>query len=232
MLPGTLALASNTALLSAVPYSMGAGVLHVMAGAVVVVPAAVMLTCAEEPKVCAVEPAVDEDWPAATTMTYAACTVKVPGALLASTPLPSVANEGLDSVHCVPEVTSCVEPLLRWAMACRVTAPPTLTVAGEALTVRKFRLVDEGGVPHPTKRMNKALTNSEHTRGIRGKRIYCLVNVRNFEASRPGDKGHRAQAAVRVVETRCSAGENSCFYFGATFAHRRGILQSHPRGIT
>ena len=81
---------------------------------------------------------------------------------------------------------------------------------------------------HPAKRMNKALTNSKHARGIRGKRIHCLVNVRNFEASRPGDKGHRAQAVVRVVETRCTASEIVVIYFGATFAHTRGILQSHP----
>src|ERR1700743_2588135 len=104
-------------------------------------------------------------------MTYAACTFRVPAALLASTPLPNVANEGLDSVHCVPEVTSCVEPSLKCAMACRVTAPPTHTVVGEALTVRKFRLVDDGGVAHPTNRMSKALTKSKRTRGIRGKRI-------------------------------------------------------------
>src|ERR1700678_1387590 len=106
MLPGTLAFASNSEMLSAVPYWMGAGVLHVMTGAVVVVPAGVMVTCAEELKVCGVDPAVDEDCPAATAMTYAACTLRLPGALLASTPLPNVANDGLDSVHCVLEVTS------------------------------------------------------------------------------------------------------------------------------
>jgi hypothetical protein len=95
----------------------------------------------------------------------------VPGALAVSTPVPNAANEGLDSVHCVLEVTSCVVPSLRCAMACRVTAPPTLTVAGVTLSDRRFKLVDEG-LEHPANRMNKALTNAEHARGIRGMRIY------------------------------------------------------------
>jgi hypothetical protein len=158
---------------------MGAGVLHVIAGVVVVVPAAVIVTCAEELKVCGGELAAEEDWPAGTTMIYAACTVSVPGALAVSTPVPIAANEGLESVHCVLEVTSCVVPSLRCAMACRVTAPPTLTVAGVTLSVRRFKLVDEG-LEHPTNRMNRALTNAEYARGIRGMRIYCLVNAGNF----------------------------------------------------
>jgi hypothetical protein len=103
-----------------------------MDGVATVVPGAVTVTCAEELKVWGVTPVVDEDWPTGAVMTYAACTVRVPGALLVSTPLLNVANVALDSVHCVAEVTSCVVPLLRCALACRVTVPPTLTVAGVA----------------------------------------------------------------------------------------------------
>src|ERR1700733_1255705 len=130
---------------------MGAGALHGMAGVVVVVPAAVIVICAEELKVCGAEAAAGEDWPAGTAMTYAACTVSVPGALAVSTPVPNVANEGSDNVHCVLEVTSCVVPSLRCAVACRVTAPPTLTVAGVSLSDSRFKLVD-AGLEHPANR--------------------------------------------------------------------------------
>jgi hypothetical protein len=123
---------------------MAAGVLQVMAGAVVVVPGGVIVTCAEELNVCGAELADGEDWPAGTTRIYAACTVSVPGALAVSTPVPNVANAGLESVHCVLEVTSCVVPSLRCATACRVTAPPTLTVAGVTLRDKRFSVVDEG----------------------------------------------------------------------------------------
>ena len=103
-----------------------------MDGVATVVPGAVTVTCADELKVCGVASVVDEDWPTGAVMTYAACTVSVPGALPVSTPLLNVANEALDSVHCVAEVTSCVAPSLRCAVACRVTVPPTLTVEGVA----------------------------------------------------------------------------------------------------
>src|ERR1700678_2219867 len=163
---------------------MDAGVLHVMAGVVVVVPAGVIVTCAEELKVCGAELAADEDWPAGTTMIYAACTVSVPGALAVSTPVPIAANEGLESVHCVPEVTSWVVPSLRCAMASKVTAPPSLTVAGVTLSVRRFKVVDEG-LEHPANRMNRALTNAEHARGIRGMRIYISSQRPEFRSIEP-----------------------------------------------
>ena len=61
------------------------------------------------------------------------------GGFAVSTPLASVANEALDSVHSVLEVTSCVVPSLRCAIACRVTAPPTVTAEGVALIDRESR---------------------------------------------------------------------------------------------
>src|ERR1700689_2145029 len=199
---------------------MAAGVLHVIAGVVVVVPAAVIVTCAEELKVCGVEP--DEDWPAATTMTYAACSVSVPGALAVSTPVPNVANAGLDSVHCVLEVTSWVVPSLRCAMACRVTAPPTLTVAGVTLRDKRLSVVDEG-LEHPANRMKKALTNTEHTRGIRGMRINLPRQRPEFRSIEAWGRGQRAQAVVRVVRHVVPPANIFVIYFGATFAHRRGM---------
>jgi hypothetical protein len=36
---------------------------------------------------------------------------------------------------------------------------------------KRLSVVDEG-LEHPAKRMKKALTNTEHTRGIRGMRIH------------------------------------------------------------
>jgi hypothetical protein len=95
--------------------------------------AGVMLTCADELKVCGLVPA-------ATTSTKAPCTVSAPGALLVSTPLATEANELLDRVHSVLGVTSCVVPSLRCAVACRVTAAPTVTADGVALIERESRL--------------------------------------------------------------------------------------------
>ena len=154
-----------------------------MDGVVAAVPGAVIVSCAEEFKVCGV--LLHEDWPAVAAMTYAACTVRLPGALLVSTPLPNVANELLEIVHCVLEVTSCVVPSLRCALACRVAAPPTVTVAGVTLTDSEFRLDCEEGFPHAVNRRNRPLSSAKRRNSIGGTHILYLVH---FEASRPGDK--------------------------------------------
>ena len=111
-------------------------------GAVVLAPAgaAPMVTCAEELKVWEVELQADEDWPVAPDVAYAASTVTIPGDLPVSTPPPMVAREPLDSVHCVLEVTSCVEPSLRCAVAFKPAAPPTVMTDGVATAVKEFRV--------------------------------------------------------------------------------------------
>jgi hypothetical protein len=108
----------------------------------VVVPAAagaaLIVTCAEELKDGEVELQVGEDWPVA--LAYTAWTVTIPGDLPVSTPPPIVAREPLDTVHCVLDVTSCVEPSLRCAVAFKAAAPPTLMVDGVATAVKEFKV--------------------------------------------------------------------------------------------
>jgi hypothetical protein len=99
--------------------------------------------------------------------------------------LPNVANEVLESVHCVLEVTSCVVPSLRCALACTVTAPPTLTVAGVTLTDNEFKLDCEEGLPHPANRTNRPLTSARRRSGEGGMHMLYLVH---FEPSSPGYK--------------------------------------------
>ena len=47
-----------------------------------------------------------------------------------------VANRVSERDHWVPDVTSWVDPLLRCAVACSTTDPPTLTVEGVAVIDR------------------------------------------------------------------------------------------------
>jgi hypothetical protein len=116
-----------------------------------------MVICADELNVCGVELA-----PAATTSTYAPCTLSAPGALPVSTPLAMVANEGLDNVHSVLEVTSCVVPSLRCAVACSVTAPPTFTADGVALIDKESRLWEDG-LLQPAARINQLHSSPKQT---------------------------------------------------------------------
>jgi hypothetical protein len=130
--PCTLACASNCTLPSAVPYAIGAGGDQVIVGVVVVAPAGVMVTCVDELRVSEDVVAFALEEATGATSTKAPCTLTEPAALLVSTPFVMVASDSLDTVHCVPEVTSCVEPSLRCAVALSTTAPPTLTVEGVA----------------------------------------------------------------------------------------------------
>ena len=85
-----------------------------------------------------------------------------------------VARAGFDSVHCVPDVTSCVVPSLRWATAFNTAEPPTLRVEGVAVTVREARVWDEG-LLHPVIKINKTHRRPKHTCGTGGIRIWSLV---------------------------------------------------------
>ncbi len=77
-----------------------------------------------------------------------------------SVPPLMVASELVDTVHCVPEVTSSVVLSLRCATALSVAAPPTLIVDGVAATLREFS-VREGAVPHPEVRISKEQRHAE-----------------------------------------------------------------------
>ncbi len=117
---------------------MGAGVGQVIVGTAVE-PAGMIVTVVEAFRVCGVVVAAAGDVPAGVTSIYAACTVRVPAALAFNAPEDTVPNVGLDTVNVVPELTSCVVPSLRWATACKIDAPPTLSVAGVAVTDREAR---------------------------------------------------------------------------------------------
>ena len=77
------------------------------------VPAAVMVICVDALRFCGVTAADAGDVPAGVASTYAACTVREPAAFAVSALLLMVARAGLDNVHVVPAVTSCVVPSLR-----------------------------------------------------------------------------------------------------------------------
>jgi hypothetical protein len=112
-------------------------------------------------------------------------TVTVPGDLPVSIPLPIFASEPSDRVHCVPEVTSCVVPSLRWAAAFNTAAPPTSILVGVAVTVRDFS--DSGdGLAQPAININRPQMSLEQISRAGGKRIDCLV-VSDFGA---GKKAH------------------------------------------
>jgi hypothetical protein len=112
----------------------------------------------------------------------------VPDTFAVSALLLIVARAVSDSVHCVLAVTSCVVPSLRCATAFRTAAPPMGTLEGVAVTVRESRVWDEG-LLHPVIKINKPHRSPEHTCGMGGTRIDCLVS-RKFESTRPGEKGH------------------------------------------
>src|ERR1700735_1872388 len=112
---------------------MAAGVPQVMAG-VLVEDAAVIVTWVEPLRFCGVVVSDDGDGPAGAASTEPACTSTVPAALAVTVPLANVARAGLDKVHWVLEVTSCVVPSLRWAVAFNTDEPPTLAGEGVAVT--------------------------------------------------------------------------------------------------
>jgi hypothetical protein len=126
--------------------------------------------------------------PAGATSTYAACTVTVPAAFAVTAPLLIPAREGLDTENCVPAVTSCVVPSLRWATAFRTAAPPTLIEEGVAVTVRESRFWDEG-LEHPAVKIKIPHRSPEQTRAGGEIRMNCLVSG-EFEAARCGKVGH------------------------------------------
>ena len=95
-------------------------------------------------------------------------------------------------------------------MAWRVTAPPTLTVAGVAVIVSESKLWDDG-LLHPAVRINKPHRSPEHTGGMGGMRMRRLVKVgiRSIAAwgTRPFQRRERSFASLRHVAT---GGENCC----------------------
>src|SRR5580658_2776710 len=95
----------------------------------------------------------------------------VPGAVAARAPLLILARAELESVHCVPAVTSWAVPSLRWATAFSAAAPPTLKVEGVAVTVNEARVWDEG-LPQPAIKINEPLRSPEHTRAMGEIRIW------------------------------------------------------------
>jgi hypothetical protein len=185
--PPTLAVALNCVPLRAVPYVMGAGVLQAIVGTLVE-PAGVMVTCVDALRFCGVTVAAAGDVPAGATSIYAACTVTVPAAFAVRAPLLKVAIEVLDSENWVPAVTSCDVPSLRWAMALRTDAPPTLIVEGLAVTVSESRLWDEG-LLHPAMKIKMPHRSPEQTRARGEIRMNCLVSG-EFEAARAGKVSH------------------------------------------
>ena len=113
---------------------------------------------------------------------------------------------------------------LRCAMACRVTAPPTLTVAGVTLRDKRLSVVDEG-LEHPAKRMKKALTSTEHTRGIRGMRIHLPRQRPEFRSIEAWGRGQRAQAVVRVVRHVVPPANIFCYLLWCYLRAPRVVLQ-------
>jgi hypothetical protein len=90
-----------------------------------------------------------------------------------SAPPLMVASELLDTVHCVPEVTSSVVLSLRCATALSVAAPPTLIVDGVAATLREFS-VREGAVPHPEIRISMGQRHAEQVARVDETRMRYL----------------------------------------------------------
>ena len=75
------------------------------------------------------------------------------------------------------------------------------------MTVSDAKFCDEG-FAHPASKIAKLIRSPEHTRGIGGMRIDCLVVDWRFEATRlGGEKGRlRARMVERVLGTRGSYG--------------------------
>ena len=171
------------------------------------VPAAVIVTCVDALRLCGVTVAEAGDVPAGVASTYAACTVTVPAAFALRVPLLTVPIDVLDNVHCVPAVTSWVVPSLKCATAFRTAAPPTLILAGVAVTVRESRFCDEG-LLHPVIKIEtkKPHRSPEQTRALGEIRMNRLVSwkIQSIAAwgKWPFQRRERAFASLRYAGRR------------------------------